>query len=281
MNPALSSALVFGLTHSVHMLPATMRNGLARRMANQQATYDKEFSSLVIGNLARAFPTAGRQRILELGMQNAERTSRAHLDFLWGWRASARQMRRRVHLDGTDLLVANSPLIIVGTHQLGFELAALRIAMELNGAIVIDPGARKLPDSAYKAWTRFNRQEIILPDGALRGCRAVLARHEAVLLLVDEPPSVGPEVPSAQVAGVNLRISPLVPMLRTRNQCPVVWFDVSTQESTNTYRMSISEMLADGEDCGVDKWLGLVSDRIEDQWKADPTGYWWARKKLN
>lgn len=278
MNQALGTALTFGLTHSVHLMPPMLRRKLAQRMAYQQATYDREFSSTVISNLARALPHYGRDKVLSLGIENAGRTSRAQLDFLWAWRASATAISRKVHIEGADVVArSGKPAIVVGCHQLGFELAALRLSIEHKGGIVVDSGDQKVARSAYRAWSRFNNQQIIEIDGALRGCRDVLSRNEKVLLLVDEPPLTGKRMPSRAVGNVEIRISPLVPILRARAAHPVFWFDIGVADTNDQYILRLQPLIEEGEVCDADQWADRVAERVRAQWRSDPVGYWWAR----
>jgi|GEM_PF-5209319 len=256
MNYALGSAMVFGITHSIRLVPESARNKFAEKMGEYLGTSDQEFSSTVIANLAGAFPHLGRKAIFDLAVANAYKTSQAQLDFLWAWRASGSAIRKRVSLQGQELVKSSVPPIVVGTHQLGFEVASLRLSMQTAGGVIIDPGSEKLPASAYKAWSRFNPQTIIEPKSALRQCRDVLRAGKPVLMLVDQPPGLNDEFPTTTIGKLQPKISPIVTLLRSRTKHPVLWMDISDRSDKSGY------------------------DVLNRQLAENPSGYWWARKIL-
>ncbi len=261
------------------MSPA-FRERVAQQLARQWLGADARFSSLVLGNLRRALPALPAGEIEQLALANAQRTARAQLDHFWSWHARRELLLEAVQFDGLAQLDGAAPTVIAGSHRLGFEVALMRLSIDVSGALIVDPGATPLPRAARRAWSRFRPQRVIEARGAARPALAAVREGRPLLVLVEEPSSAAAagvdESPHAPVLALQMRFTPLVALLVRLAHARVLWLDVRTLGG-GRYAAALSEPLPAG--AMADAWQSAqaLAARLDRSLRADPAGYWWAR----
>ena len=267
------------VTRGIGFMDNATRHKIADRMSARQAASDHEFAETVVHNLKTAFPAMSKANIQNLALLNCKRMARARLDHLWSWHASAQELSALASLSGAQDLPANSACIIVGCHQLGMEVAAMRLSIEVEGAIVVDPGSETLLTAAKRAWSRFRPQTIIEADGAFRPALRVLKAGKPLLLFPDEPEIAGHHRVPAQVIGAMIQYSPIVSILAKATGAPVFWLQVD-QQADGHYSVSIERLIEASEAGDVQKAIRTQANKLEGLLRTDPSAYWWSRRRL-
>ena len=275
---ALQDAVVSLGARGIGRMSSDFRDRVARQMATHWLSGDARYARTLHGNLRLAFPERNEQALRDLAELNARRTARAQIDHFWAWHASPEALRETVSLQGHAQLKDGMPTVLAGAHQLGFEVALIRMSMEVSGALVFDPGATPLPRAAQRAWSRFQPQQVIAAEGALRPARAAVRSGKPLLLLADEP-AEGQHAEVAPLLGTTMRFTPLVSFLARACAARVVWLDVRQSDSGN-YRATLSEPFAANEMAEPAASAQAMAARLERALRVDPAGYWWGRKTV-
>ncbi|MFK7963880.1 MAG: hypothetical protein AB8C46_07925 [Burkholderiaceae bacterium] len=267
------------VTRGIGFMDDATRHKIADKMSARQAASDHEFAETVVHNLTTVFPAMSKANIQNLALLNCKRMARARLDHLWSWHASARELAALASLSGAKELPGNSACIIVGCHQLGMEVAAMRLSVEVEGAIVVDPGSETLLGAAKRAWSRFRPQTIIEAEGAFRPALRVLKAGKPLLLFPDEPEIAGHHRVPAQVIGAMVQYSPIVSILAKAAAAPVFWLQVD-QQADGHYRVSLEQLAAATEAVDMHKTIQMQAKKLEEFLRTDPSAYWWSRRRL-
>lgn len=258
-------------------LSPAWRLRLAEQMAAHWLRPDAVFAHVVHGNLRLALPQwepAARQTV---AARNAWLTALAQIDHFRAWYGSVDRLRTQVQLDGEALLHKQPPAVVLATHQLGFEVAALRMAQELEGAVVVDPGAWPLPPAARAAWSRSRPQLLLDVQGGPQPMRQALRQGRSLLLLCDEPPAMARPC-SARVLGFAQRFSPLGAVLARAEHARLIGVDVRIQNE-HGYRVQLQELPAP-RGAADTRWLQSLANTLNGALHEEPAGYWWGRQPI-
>jgi lauroyl/myristoyl acyltransferase len=259
------------------MSPA-FRERVAHQMADNWLRQDEAFVSTAEHNLRLLWPAMAASQRRGLLHANATRTARGQLDHFWAWHARAAALRDAVRVQGLEQIEPGRPCVIAGAHRLGFEIALMRISMELSGALIFDPGATPLPRAAQRAWSRFRPQRVIAAQGGARpALRAV--REGLPLLVLAEEPADADGAPTAALLGGAMRFTPLVAWLVRATGAQVVWLDVEQQDG-GRYAVQLSPLQPQREMSDAAGSARRMAAMLESALRGDPAGYWWARCRI-
>ena len=277
----MQEAVVALGARGIAALRPAFRERVALQMAGNWTRSDEQFNQVVDANLHHVWPAWTASQRHALMHVNAVRTARAQLDHFWAWHAHGDALREAVTVQGLEQLTApaSAPTVIAGTHRLGFEVALMRLSMDVAGALIYDPGSMPLPAAARRAWSRFHPQQVIQAHGAARPALRALREHQPLLVLVEEPHQHEGEL-RAPLLGASMAFTPLVAWLVRSARAQVVWLDVQ-QHDEGRYSLQLSPPLplhdmADGTRSAI-----AMASRLERALRNDPTGYWWSRTQLS
>ena len=225
--------LFFALLWLLHWLPLSVIGAISRALGH--LLYYAAISRRRVGqtNLARCFPAmkeAERKRLLK---RHFGHMAQLLLEYGVCWWASPERIKRLVrihHLERlTELRAAGEDVIIFYPHFVGFELAALRLNLEMPLVSVYSHQKNQAMDKMiYAGRNRFDNAFIVSRQESLRSIiKAMRADHAPFLYLPDQDfgrrdsifvPFFG--VQAATVPGLSriagLARAPLVPVIRRR-----------------------------------------------------------------
>lgn len=273
----LQNAVVALGARGIAAMRPPFRERVAQQMADNWIRHDTRFVQVVDANLREFWPALSAARRATLLQANALRTARAQLDHFWAWHARPQALREAVNVQGLELLAAGEPAVIAGAHQLGFEVALMRLSMETAGALIYDPGTMPLPRAAQRAWGRFKPQQVIAARGAARPALRALRNGLPLLVLVEQPADPGGALTAALLGGA-MRFTPLVAWLARAQPTRVVWLDVE-QHAAGQYSARLVETAAADMASGPGS-ARCMAGLLENALRADPAGYWWGRCRI-
>ena len=269
-----SAVVSIGARGIAAMRPA-FRERVAQQMADNWIRNDERFTRIVDSNLRRVWPAMASNQRRALMQANALCTARGQLDHFWAWHARPKALRDAVRVQGLEQLRAGQPMVIAGAHRLGFEVALMRISMEISGALVYDPGATPLPRAAQRAWSRFHPQQVIAARGAARPALRAVREGRPLLVLAEEPADNDGDLHAA-VLGSSMRFTPLVAWLVRAAGAKVLWLDIE-QHGSGNYSVALSGDQPQHEMADGPRSARCMAALLERALRADPAGYWWSR----
>jgi Kdo2-lipid IVA lauroyltransferase/acyltransferase len=270
---------VVGLgARGIALMRPAFRERVAQQMADNWVRQDEAFVRTVDGNLRLMWPAMASVQRQALLRANAVRTARGQLDHFWAWHARAARLRDAVALAGLEQIVPGRPTVIAGAHRLGFEVALMRLSMEVSGALIFDPGATPLPRAAQRAWSRFKPQQVIAAHGGARPSLRAVRAGLPLLVLAEEPADPEGAI-AAPVFGGAMRFTPLVAWLVRATGAQVLWLDVDQQDG-GRYAVVLSPLHPQREMADDASSARRMAAQLERALRGDPAGYWWARCRI-
>ncbi|TIC84702.1 lipid A biosynthesis lauroyl acyltransferase [Crenobacter intestini] len=184
--------LFFALLWLLHWLPLSVIGAISRALGH--LLYYAAISRRRVGlnNLARCFPAmkeAERKRLLK---RHFGHMAQLLLEYGVCWWASPERIKRLVrihHLERlTELRAAGEDVIIFYPHFVGFELAALRLNLEMPLVSVYSHQKNQAMDKMiYAGRNRFDNAFIVSRQESLRAIiKAMRADHAPFLYLPDQ-----------------------------------------------------------------------------------------------
>jgi Kdo2-lipid IVA lauroyltransferase/acyltransferase len=274
----MQNAIVGVGARGIAMMRPAFRERVAQQMADNWVRQDETFVRTVDTNLRRMWPAMAAAQRQALLRANALRTARGQLDHFWAWHARPARLRDTVRLQGLEQIVPGRPVVIAGAHRLGFEVALMRLSMEVSGALIFDPGATPLPRAAQRAWSRFRPQQVIAAHGGARPALRAVRAGLPLLVLAEEPADPDGAI-AAPVLGGAMRFTPLVAWLARATGAQVLWLDVEQQDGGH-HAVGLSPIHPQREMADGPASARRMAALVERALRSDPAGYWWARAAL-
>jgi lauroyl/myristoyl acyltransferase len=145
------------------------------------------------------------------------------------WRMSDEQIRHSADFSGAEHLRAayGKKLVILSAHYVGFEVALIRLSLEVSGAVVVE----LTPNAAFNAhvterWKRDRAQKIIDSRSGLRNILREVKACTPTALLVEHM-GMHPRYLTAPWQGsMAIRITPALELLLADADTSVLWMSV-------------------------------------------------------
>lgn len=275
----LTSMLVSTISWGFGRVSLSGRYRFAERLAAMEGAQSSATRQLARRNLAAAFPIFP-DAVLDATVDlNARRMARARVDYLWSLRASKAELVQRVVLSGLEAIPDDRPVVIVGLHQPGMEMAAQRLATEIDGAVIVDRGTDPTMRSVHGAWTRFGDHQLIDASGGVRPAMRAMRAGRHLLVFADEPDQPLRHVRPVRLGNALVRFSALPSLLARACGADLVGMQVR-QLPGGSYAVTLRPLLPAARARAQDDCARAMGARLNAELLADPAGYWWSRRAL-
>jgi lauroyl/myristoyl acyltransferase len=227
-------------------------------------------------------PNQGRFARFYAVVRNMRDKRIATVDHFRLWRMKSEQMRRIISFSGATHLQAKDgqKVLILSAHYLGFEIALMRLAQEVTGAVVVELTKNEAFNAELvKFWQRDRSQVVIDAHGGLRQIARVLRSGVPTALLVEH---MGPHpnyISAPWIDSMAIRMTPSLKLLLSKPETKVLW--LSTKRTSAGHYDCRLDVIADASEeqtKNTGQRITLISQRLIEAvpylcWNTLPLNY--------
>lgn len=260
-------------------LPFSARRRAARLFALWRIAADAERSDTVRANLAVAFSRFSEKQLARLESDFNQATAEVWFDSFIAFAGGPSVVRTLVRLEGAHLLRTGAkPCIVTGAHFVDSYLALLRVAMEVEGAMIYRRPTNPSQEARLlRQVARFSDVRMIASTACIRPALAALRAGMPLAIMADQPDDLRSAVATPFLCG-GIAWSPAVAFLAQRTGARVLWLDVERQDD-GRYLAVLSPLTPVACEAEREVFAGLAT-RLQASALARPAFFRWDRGQL-
>jgi len=274
--------LGIGFLWLLHFLPLPLQAALGNGLGRLLFLVARERRQIALTNLRLCFPQMRESEREALARRHFQAVARSYLEHGLCWWAPPDRIKKLVRIEGMEHLRAHAgkPTILLVPHFVGIDMAATRLALEINTVSVYSRQKNmKIDELLYNGRTRFGDQRIVTRQEGLRMTVRLLRTGWPFFYLPDMDyggrdaifaPFFG--VPAATITGLS-RLSRLAGAVVV----PVV---AEMLAGGAGYVVHIGEAWQDFPGASVEEDTRRMNAFIETRVRKIPEQYYWVHKRF-